>query len=193
VVRLRGLSITGDGSTVSRGIEIASAASVHLEDVVITSALAYGILDHRTGGQSRLYVKDSIIRNTGGPGIGVGSQGPSATVLDNVGLEQNVYGLAAGSGNNVVINRSVISGNSNAGVEGDGGSQITVNNSVISHNNIGVQSSSSVRLSNTDIAFNNTAISGGTGSFGNNRLSGNGVAGTNLIPLGASSSDVAQQ
>jgi hypothetical protein len=160
---------------------------------VITKALTYGILDHRTGGQSRLFVKDSIIRNSGGAGIGIGSQGPSATVLDNVTLEQNVYGLATGSGNNVVINRSVISSNSNAGVEGDTGAQIMVDNSVISHNNVGVQSDSSVRLSNTDIAFNSTAISGGTGSFGNNRLSGNGVAGTNLIALGGPSSDVAQQ
>jgi hypothetical protein len=192
-VRIRGLSITGDGNIVSRGIEIVSAASVHLEEVVIAGTTAYGILDHRTGGQSRLYVTDSIIRNIGGPAIGIGSQGPSATVLDNVKLQQNVYGLATGSGNNVVINRSVISGNSNAGVEGDTGAQIMVDNSVISHNNIGVQSDSSVRLSNTDIAFNNTAISGGTGSFGNNRLSGNGTPGTNLIPLGGPSSDVAQQ
>jgi hypothetical protein len=50
-----------------------------------------------------------------------------------------------------------------------------------------------VRLSNTDVAFNSTAISGGTGSFGNNRLSGNGTPGTNLIPLGGPSSDVAQK
>src|SRR6266481_1521291 len=62
-VRIRGLSITGDTVFPSRGIEIVSAASVHLEEVVIAGAGNYGILDRRTGGQSRLYVTDSIIRN----------------------------------------------------------------------------------------------------------------------------------
>jgi hypothetical protein len=69
----------------------------------------------------------------------------------------------------------------------------TVNNSVISHNNIGVQSSGSVRLSNSDIAFNNIANSGNTGTFGNNRLSGNSALGNPLTSLGGASSDLAQQ
>ena len=196
-VRLRGLSLTGtfnNGARFAlRGIEVIAASAVFVENVVISDFAQQGISDHRTGGQTRLYISDSVIRNNGTVGIALGSQGPSATVLDNVILEHNSYGLGAGNGNSVTINRSVISGNSTAGVEADPGAQIMVNNSGISHNNLGVQSASSVRLSNTDIAFNNTAISGPTGSFGNNRLSGNGAAGTNLIPLGGPSSDVAQQ
>ena len=96
-------------------------------------------------------------------------------------------------GNNVSIGRSVFSGNSVAGVEGDAGAQIVVDNSTISHNGIGVQSISSVRMSNNNIAFNNTAISGDVGTFGNNRFSGNGAIGTAPTPLGGASSDLGQQ
>jgi hypothetical protein len=51
----------------------------------------------------------------------------------------------------------------------------------------------SVRLANNDIAFNNTANQGTTGTFGNNRLSGNVSAGNALTPLGGTSADYAQQ
>jgi hypothetical protein len=101
--------------------------------------------------------------------------------------------MAAASGNNVVINRSVLSGNSNAGVIGDVGAQIIVDNSTISHNNIGVISNQSVRLSNNNIAFNATAVSGSSGTFGNNRFSGNGTIGTPPAALGGASPDLGQQ
>jgi len=195
-VRLRGISVIGVGGNsrfIPKGIDIVSAAAVYIENVVVSDMAQQGIFDERTGGQTKLFITDTIIRNNGGTGVAIGSQGPSTIVLDNVRSENNTYGIGAAAGNNVVINRSVISGNSNAGVDGDTGAQITVDRSIISHNNIGVQSNSSVRLSDTSIAFNATAISGGTGSFGNNRLSGNGTTGTNLIPLGGVSSDVAQQ
>src|SRR5258708_6923368 len=195
-VRLRGISLIGANANsriVTRGIDIVSAAVVEIENVVVSDMIQQGILDERTGGQTKLFIKDSIIRNNGGTGVAIGSQGPATIVLDNVSSENNAYGIGAASGNNVAINRSVISGNSSVGVEGDPGAQITVDNSIITHNNLGVQSSSSVRLANTSISFNNTAISGPAGSFGNNRLSGNLSTGTNLIPLGGASSDVAQQ
>ena len=114
-------------------------------------------------------------------------------VLDNVRSENNAYGIAVATGNNVTINRSVLSGNSAAGVEGDGGAQIIVDQSTITNNNIGVQSSFSVRLSNNNIAFNNVAISGASGTFGNNRFSGNGSIGTAPTPIGGATSDLGQQ
>jgi Right handed beta helix region len=195
-VRLRGISILGASSTfrgVPRGIEILSAAVVSLENVVVSDVAQQGIFDGRTGGQTRLYITDSIIRNNGGPGVAIGAQGPTGTVLDNVRLEQNGYGIAVAAGNNVAISRSVISGNSTAGVEGDVGAQIIVDQSTISHNNLGVQSALSVRLSNNNIAFNNVAISGASGTFGNNRFSGNSSVGTAPTPLGGATSDVGQQ
>jgi hypothetical protein len=195
-VRLRGISIFGAQPTsknISVGIDIVSAALVQLEDVVISDMQQQGIFDHRTGGQTKLFITDSIIRNNGGTGVAIGPQGPSTTVLDNVRSENNAYGIAVASGNSVVVNRSVMSGNTAAGVIGDPGAQIVVNNSTISHNNIGVISNQSVRLSNNDIAFNATAVSGSSGTFGNNRFSGNGTIGTPPAALGGASSDLGQQ
>jgi len=86
-----------------------------------------------------------------------------------------------------------MSGNTGAGVEADGGAQVVVNNSTISYNNVGVASTQSVRLSNNDIAFNATAVTGSSGTFGNNRFSGNGTIGTPPVALGGASSDLGQQ
>jgi hypothetical protein len=207
-VRIRGINIygaassitaggggggTGISRTMPRGIFITSAAVVYLERVVVSDAQQQGILDQRSGGQTRLYLSDSIVSNNAGVGILIGAQGPTTTVLDNVRSENNAYGLAVATGNTVVINRSVMSGNTITGVEGDPGSQIIVNNSSISHNATGIEGNAAVRLSNNEIAFNGTAISGVTGTFGNNRFSGNNSPGTAPTPLGGASPDLGQQ
>jgi hypothetical protein len=196
-VRLRGLTIDGGalsgGHLYDRGIEIQSATAVYIEDCVISNVNQQGIYDHRTGGQTKLFIKNTIVSGGGGAGIALGSQGPNTNVLDDVSAEYNAYGIAAATGNNVLINRSVFSGNSVAGIEGDSGAQIAVNNSTISHNSTGVQSNGSVRLSNNDIAFNSFAISGSSGTFGNNRFSGNSSIGTAPTAIGGATSDLGQQ
>jgi hypothetical protein len=197
-VRLRGLFIDGSGCCTSgrvydRGIDIQAAAVVYIEDSVISNFTKQGIYDHRTGGQTKLFVKDTIISGNAGPGIVAASAAVGVTVLDNVTSENSVYGIAVASGNNVMIRNSVFSGNSQAGVEADPGAQVAVDGSLVSNNNIGVSSSASVRTSNNDINFNNTAISGVTGTFGNNRFSGNVSLGTTPTALGAATSDLGQR
>ena len=195
-VRLRGISIagaSGNAKFINRGIDIEGAALVSIEGVVVSDVAQQGILDRRTGGSNRLVISDSIVRNSTGAGIVAAGAFANTVVLDKVRSESNGYGIAAAIGNNVAINRSVLSGNSTAGVEGDAGAQIIVNNSSITHNGIGVQSASSIRLSNNDIAFNATAVSGASGTFGNNRFSGNVSIGTAPTPLGGASSDLGQQ
>jgi hypothetical protein len=194
-VRLRGFLFTSYdlGIRIDRGLDIKAASAVFLENVIVSGSGKSGILDERTGGQTRLYVTDSIIRDGTGPGIVAVSQATGITVLDNVRSENNGYGIAVGAGNNVVIRNSVFSGNSTAGVEGDGGSQIIVDGSTITHNNIGIQSNGSVHMSNNNVAFNNTAISGSAGTYGNNRFSGNGSVGTAPTALGGATSDLGQQ
>ncbi len=137
--------------------------------------------------------KDTTIGGNGGPGIVSASAATAITVLDNVSSQNSAYGIAVANGNRVAINRSNFSGNTTAGVLGDAGSQIIVNDSTISHNGYGVQSSSSVRVSNSEISFNNAAFSGSAGTFGNNRLSGNGAVGTTPMPLGGATTDLGQQ
>ena len=197
-VRLRGLSIdaflTGAPNPLGdRGIDIQAATAVYIEDCVISNMRQQGIFDHRTGGQTKLFIKDSFISGSKGAGIVAAAAAVGIVVLDNVRSENNAYGIAAAAGNNVSISHSVLSGNSSAGVEADAGAQIILDGSTITHNNIGVQSASSVRLSNNNIGFNNTAISGSSGTFGNNRFSGNGSIGTAPTALGGASSDLGQQ
>jgi hypothetical protein len=191
-VRLRNLDISGAGVG-SQGITVLSAATVILEDLEITGVLKNAISDTRVG-DGALLVANSTMTHNGGAGIGAGATGGTlSVVVDRSHLTANQIGIAAGPGNNVAVDRSVISANVASGVESDGG-QLTVDNSEITHNGNGVlMNSGAIRLSNNTIAFNSTGISGVTTSFGVNRISGNGVAGTAPSPAGAATSDLGTQ
>ena len=195
-VRLRGLSLLGNESNVKFfdvGIYIQSAALVQIQDAIISDVNKQGILDVRTNGQTQLYVSNATVRNSGGSGIVEAATNTGIAVLENVQFQANAYGVAVATGNYVTINRSVLAGSATAAVEADSGAHIIVNGSTITNNNIGIQGGSTVHISNNDIAFNNTAISGTIGTFGNNRFSGNVSIGTPPTPLGGASTDFAQQ
>jgi hypothetical protein len=195
-VRLRGLSINGTGSGTQlgiHGVSILAAAAVYIENVVISDFAQHGIRDSRTT-RGSLYVKDSVIRNNSGIGIlaaGTGG-GTGANSIDNVHSINNNYGVAVGAGNNVKIIRSVLSGNSTAGIEADQGAQVGVGSSTVSQNSTGLLASGTIFISDTDITFNSTAMTGSVTSFGNNRIYGNAVAGS-APTVGAVSSDHGQQ
>lgn len=191
-VRLKGYTINGFGNG-TRGVQINAAGTVILEDMNIIQHTQQGVIDLRTS-PGKLVITDTAISGNAGAGVVVAGAAGTAAILDNVTSAGNTFGIAVAAGNSVVVNRSVLSGNTTAGVEGDPGAQVVVNNSTISHNNVGVTSYQTVRLSNNDIAFNTTAISGsGSGTFGNNRFSGNGSMGTAPAALGSASSDLGQQ
>jgi hypothetical protein len=117
----------------------------------------------------------------------------NSVVLENVHVLDNGYGVAVATGNNVVISRSVISGNGIAGIEADPGATVIVDNTEITHNvTYGILAAGTVSLANSDISFNNSSISGATISYGNNRLLANG-SGTAPTPAGATSTDFGQQ
>jgi hypothetical protein len=103
--------------------------------------------------------------------------------LDNVRAQNSGFGMTFGNNTRVMINRSVFSGN-NIGIASSTGlaaAEGNISNSVISNNGTGVFNAGGVltiRLGNNDIAFNATAITGATQSFGNNRIEGNGSLGT---------------
>jgi hypothetical protein len=188
-VSLRGLDIDGIRS-IDRGIEIQAAAAVFIEDCVISNVSKQGIYDHRTGGQTKLFVKNTVINGNGGPGIVATSAAPGVMVLDNVSLLNNTYGLATASGNNVTLKNSTISGNTQAGVEADGGAQVTVENSTITNNNIGALVGGTVRLLRNNISFNNQAVSGSAISLGGNVYSGNAAIGATPPLASGASGDV---
>ena len=106
--------------------------------------------------------------------------------LDNVHVQNANFGVAVGGNTRIMINRSVFSGNTQAGLEAEGTSEMNVNSSVTSNNGIGLMMAggvAAIRFSNTDVALNGTAISGNTFSFGNNRITGNTAAGTAPSPI----------
>jgi hypothetical protein len=187
-----------DGLRGTTTLLIDGAAAVHLDHVVITGSGPdhAGIHDQRTG-PGQLIITNSLVNLNFGPGIVVVPGGGSTlvTVLDNVTLASNTYGVAAGSGARIMIKRSVISGNTTAGVEADPAAFIGINDTLISHNATGIVASggSSIAISNSDINSSNTAFSGATVSYGNNRVFANVAVGTPPTQIGAASSEFGQK
>jgi hypothetical protein len=190
-VNLRGLMLQGADLGLV-GIRIFGAASansaVSIEHCVINGnfgGTARGISDERTGG-GELYVSNTTVRNMAQTGIAIVPASGSTTikaVVDNVRVQNANFGVAAGNGSRVMVNRSVFSGNTQAGIEADAGAEVNVDNSVSSHNGVGVQSAGGIiRLSNTNVAFNTAGVSGTINTFTNNRFSSNGPGGT-ITPL----------
>ncbi|SDR05383.1 Right handed beta helix region [Rhizobiales bacterium GAS113] len=190
-VTLRNLNIDGIQTGLS-GVSIIAASRVNIEDMMIMGFTQQGIADTRTGGGTMLFIRNTVIRNTTGAGVSAAGGATNAVVIDRLHSVANGFGIAAGNGNNVIVRGSVLSGNATAGVEADPGAQVFVDTSIVTHNNIGIQPAGTVMLANTDIAFNNTAISSTTTSFGNNRIFGNVTPGT-APTVGAASSDHGQQ
>ncbi len=172
-VILRGLQITGIGSG-TIGIRILAAATVSIENCVVTQFAQQGIFDQRTAGGTKLLLRDSIVSHNISTGVAFAATAVNNAEIENTSMINNLFGVAAGTGTNVTIKRSVLSGNG-TGAEADNGATITVDDSAISSNGTGVQSSSSnIQLSNSDINFN--TVNGMTGSpisYGNNRVFGN--------------------
>jgi hypothetical protein len=204
-VRLRGLSIQGADTGVI-GIRItgttnSAGSAVFVDQCLIDGdygGTAKGISDERSGG-GELYITDTTVRNTSAVGVVInplaGASGGARidASIDNIRVQNSNYGFTAGSGAHVMITRSVFSGSTLAGIEAEGpfsATQVNVEGSVTSNNGTGVQNgggSITIVLSNTDVTFNGTGITGAVQSFGNNRVSGNGTAGTTPTAVGPTS------
>jgi hypothetical protein len=201
-VRLRNLNLNGLATGLIginiTGVTNAENSAVFIEDCLIDGMFAgpmRGISDTRNFGE--LSISNTTVRNIGGTAIviapGDGGRRIEAT-LDNVRVQNANLGIGIGKPARVLINRSLLSGNTTGGIEADGGAELNINNSTISNNGIGVRGGGgTIRLSNNDISFNRTGIAGPTTSFGNNRISGNTAAGTAPTPAGATSTDFGQQ
>jgi hypothetical protein len=190
---VNGIRITG-GTTVTGGVVI-------IEDCLIDgnfAGAAHGISDERIGG-GELYVTNTTIRNTGEAAVLIAPGSGTARVdaaFDNVRVHNARFGITVGGSHRVKVNRSVVTGNTSAGLYVDTAAEMNVSNSVTSSYGIGVQNAgatSVIRLSNNDIAFNTTAFSGATQSHNNNRVSGNGSIGTNPTLIGSTTNPFGMQ
>jgi hypothetical protein len=184
---LRNLQINGvvGGTAVAGtiGVRIIAAATVSIEDTVITQFAQQGIADQRTAGNTNLFIRNSVISYNTGTGIGLGATNTSKTHIENSSSINNLFGVAATTGNSATVKRSVLSGNSDTGVEADPGAQIGVDGSSITNNSTGVGANGTIRLSDTDILYNGTAISGigSPQTYGTNRVAGNAALGIALV------------
>jgi hypothetical protein len=209
-VRLRNINLNGADSGLV-GIRITGGATIAAGVVIVEDCLidgnfggsARGVSDERIAG-GKLFVSNTTVRNNGGAGIfvvpGNGTVGGQQidAAFDNVRIHNSGSGLAVRSAGKVMVNRSVFSGNSQAGFAVGGAlplAETSVSNGTISNNVTGVSNSgvAIIRLSNNDISFNATAFNGATRSFSNNRMQGNGTLGTAPTPIGSTSSPTGLQ
>jgi hypothetical protein len=198
-VRIRGLSINGTGAsgtigtrTGLKGISISQAATVIIEDTVISDFSQQGINDVRSTTGGKLFIRNSVIRDNTLSGIVAGGAATNTVSIENVHSLNNGFGIATATGNRVSIVRSVFAGNTTAGIEADLGGQVGVDSTLVTANNIGLQNSGTMSVSESEVSMNTTGASGAFTSFGNNRIFGNTVAGT-APTVGAASSDHGQQ
>jgi hypothetical protein len=197
-VRLRGLTINGTGAsgtigtrTGLKGISITQAATVIIEDTVISDFSQQGINDARSAG-GKLLIRNSVIRDNTLAGIVVNAATAHNASIENVHSLNNGQGLATGNLNKVSVVRSVFAGNTTAGIEADAGGQVGVDSTAVTGNNIGLQNAGTMSVSNSEVSFNTTGASGAFTSFGNNRIFGNNSAGT-APTVGAATTDHGQQ
>lgn len=208
VVTIRNIKfqgILGNGSSPSGagtvGINFIAGAQLIIDRCDIMGFNSNGIsATVQSGATSRLYVTNTTVTNTGtatsGTGSAIivnGSGGTLNATLNNVQVFRGSNGgLVVINGATVMANNTVIAG-VGTGLDIEGGGTLDFNNGVVDHNTTGVfNSGSTVRLSNSDVTFNGTGVSGTVSSFSNNRFQGNGGGGT-ITPIGSTSNPTGQQ
>ena len=204
VVRIKGLEIDGMG-TLATGINVVSASIVYLDDLQITglSGTGQGVLVQTV---NQLYVTDTTISEAGGAGsltgtgAGLAITAPGATTtavaLDHVKLLNGKTGLTVSVGAsgtvNVAITRSIIAGNTAAGVDATAtatGStaNVTLDRVTLVGNTPGGQVTGagasiwlngSLSTANSRTLLQTTNNVGATYSYGNNDIDGNAALGT---------------
>jgi hypothetical protein len=190
---LRGLTIDGLG-TAQDGIVFVAGGSLYVENCTINNFARYGIEFAPTSGSGKLFVTDTIVRNTGVGSIGGGVHMISTVApgfiasLDGLRTENNTFGLKAETWGVVTVRNSLSANNAFSGMTavtplGTGDVRLFVENSVSTNNLYGVISSgtSVAIISNMAITSNTTGLGISNGgliqSFGNNKIYANGTNG----------------
>lgn len=205
VITIRGISIDGFCNGIN-GINILSAKTVNVEDVVIFRFnTGNGITANDTNGVN-LNVRNSVIRDNTLDGINTTSaSGFVNLTLDNVRLSGNGNGLHARSGTKATARSCVFSNNTTNGIFGDAQAATLVNvfvwDSQISMNGgAGVKSGNAGNPGVSGITLNQNQIDRNVGNgisitapgvvntFGNNSILGNAVDGcAGCLPVGPGS------
>lgn len=185
VVSLRGLYLNGLGG--NEGITVSAAATVNVEDCVMSGFGSFGLRVDAPG--SDVYVSRSVSRHNL---VGFYFQSSGERIratLQNIRAENNEgSGVVASSNSTVVVVNGIASGQEESGGVGfftsSASSLLTLESCLTTFNDYGIYSVGTTRVSDTTIAGNSVGVSiqmPATGSiltFGNNRVGGNGTNGT---------------
>ena len=183
IVVLRGLDIEGLGTGLVGIKVLGGLAALHVENCTINGfrgSNGSGIeVAPTTAGTTKVFIKDTIVRNNGqgtGGGIFI-NPGASVTLkasLDNVRMENNVFGLKTQGSSNTMVNNSLASGNTFAGFSTAPSSAVlTIERSVSTHNGTGVgcAAGTTVRIGNMCLIDNTTSVTAAAcSSFLNNGI-----------------------
>jgi hypothetical protein len=193
VVILRGLDFEGLGTSLDGIKVIGGLAALHVEKCTINAfrgANGSGIeIAPTAAGTTQVFIKDTIVRNNGqGTGGGIFIN-PAAGVtvkasLDNVRMENNLFGFKGQGISTTSVHNSVAAGNSAAGFSAVNGSAVlNIERSVAANNGTGVVcSNSTVRVGNTSFSGNTTAVAtAGTNCFTYKNNDADAVIGLNQI------------
>ena len=190
VVHLKRLSINGAGTTLGQnGIRVLSAAKVHIDDVSIYNFSARGISLSGTT-PTQVHVRNTTISNISTTAfVALPSTGTAdlRATIENSSITNNGVGVSTaggifvGNGGRVMVTNTRISNNTAPGVQASTGGQAFIDNCDVSWNEHGVRASGgTVHISRSTLNFNtNNAVSVSAGavfSFGDNRMTGNGVS-----------------
>jgi hypothetical protein len=208
VVILRNINING-GNTGLKGISFTSGAALHVDNCTIFDFNGSGSglgIDFEPSAASLLFVNNTSIRNNVGGGILVkpGTGGSAKVSLENLQLEDNLYGIRAEDNSKVTAHNTTAAGNSKNGflaVSNAAPVEMNLERCVSKNNGTnGVASviavlggSSTIRLSYVTVTDNLTGLSAQSGGqiisvfqngAGTNFISGNGTDGAPTSSVG---------
>ncbi len=198
VVVLRGLTLNSLG--VASGINVTSVGTLHVENCVVNGFIQNGINVDLTADSSRIFIKDTIVRNNGGSGIYITtSTGTVRASIDGSRAENNTYGFYAYprlTRTQVTVSNSIASGNSDTGFFAfgfdDGVAEMSADSCVASNNGNGFRNvasaagTSRMRVARSTATHNTTGINSFGGDFTIQVLAGtNMVAGNTVDKTGA--------
>jgi hypothetical protein len=197
VVVIRNLRLDGQGTGID-GIKVTSAQEVHVEFCQILAFTANAI-EVAASANNHLFVQESTMRDNGNAGLLVSTTaGLARATVDHCWFRANGSGLIARDFSRVMLNSSLLTGNSSFGILAEAltagrPAQVNVEHSIISHNaNKGIQAGSAsalatsiVRISENEITNNTNegvlvTTNGSVETYQNNKIRGNG---TNNCPL----------
>jgi hypothetical protein len=181
-VILRNLSINGAGTTLGiRGVSILAASSVTIQKSHIMNFSQQCIADVRpTAGT--LVISDVDARFCALAGVATATSGGTLKLaVDNVRSTNNGQGVSLSTNTNATITNSVLSDNTNAGIDNEGANVFADGNAIGSNNNGVNNGGGTTFLSNNHVSWNTTnavnVAAGTVNTYGTNQLNGN-VAGS---------------